>query len=286
VQKKDKLLVFPHKISWKGNVPVPDRRDAQVVELDPGLEPLAVECGHFLECVRLRSRPKTDGEEGLNVLRVLNACQISLEAGGKPISLHPAPVTDRPYFIHPSAVVDEPCTIGAGTSIWHFSHVLKGSRIGKGCTFGQNVAIGPNVEIGDRVKIQNNVSVFEGVTLEDGVFCGPSMVFTNVFNPRSEIPRMKELRRTRVMQGATIGANATIVCGNTIGRYAFIGAGAVVTRNVPDYALVAGNPSRQAGWVCRCGAKLEAAAGRQRCRTCGNTYEVRGRTLRPVKENQ
>ena len=160
------------------------------------------------------------------------------------------------YFVHTSSYVDEGVEIGAGTKIWHFCHILKGSRIGCGCKVGQNVVIGPNVCIGNNVKIQNNVSVYEGVTLEDDVFCGPSMVFTNVINPRSAIIRMHEIRPTLVRKGASIGANATIVCGHTVGRYAFVGAGAVVTRDVPDYALVTGVPGRIAGWFCECGIKL------------------------------
>jgi len=153
------------------------------------------------------------------------------------------------------------------------SHVLKGSRIGKNCRIGQNVVIGPRAEIGDGVKIQNNVSIYEGVTLEDHVFCGPSMVFTNVHNPRSEIHRMHELRPTLVKQGATLGANCTIVCGVTIGRYAFVGAGAVVTHDVPDYALVYGNPARITGWMCECGTKLAAQDGPVTC-ACGKAYQL------------
>src|SRR6185295_13801032 len=154
----------------------------------------------------------------------------------------------RKWFAHGSAFIDEGVEIGEGTSIWHVSHILKGSKIGKSCKIGQNVVIGPNVTIGDGVKIQNNVSVYEGVTLEDYVFCGPSMVFTNVFNPRSEIPRMGELKPTLVKRGTTLGANCTIVCGITIGQYAFIGAGAVVTKDVPDYGLTVGAPARMTGW--------------------------------------
>jgi UDP-2-acetamido-3-amino-2,3-dideoxy-glucuronate N-acetyltransferase len=161
-----------------------------------------------------------------------------------------------------------------------------GSRIGQNCKIGQNVVIGPNAVIGSSVKVQNNVSVYEGVTLEDHVFCGPSMVFTNVFNPRCEIPRMKELRPTLVRRGATIGANATIVCGNTIGSYAFIGAGAVVTKDVSDYALMAGNPAKQLGWVCRCGAKLPVRRGVIICSACGNTYKLAKGKMTAVKENQ
>ena len=159
-------------------------------------------------------------------------------------------------YIHESSYVDDNVTIGSGTKIWHFSHVLPNCDIGEDCSLGQNVVIGPNVSIGSRVKIQNNVSVFEGVTLEDGVFCGPSCVFTNVNNPRSEIVRKDEYRRTTVRRGASIGANATIVCGHDLGEYCFIAAGAVVTREVPAYALMAGTPARQIGWMSKAGGRL------------------------------
>jgi UDP-2-acetamido-3-amino-2,3-dideoxy-glucuronate N-acetyltransferase len=162
------------------------------------------------------------------------------------------------YYVHPTAVIDPHVSIGAGTKIWHFSHILSGSKIGGQCTIGQNVMIGPDVHIGSRCKIQNNVSVYRGVLLEDEVFCGPSVVFTNVLNPRAFIDRMNELRPTVVRQGASIGANATIVCGVTLGVYAMVGAGAVVTRDVPDYALVTGVPARFQGWVSRNGHPLTA----------------------------
>lgn len=188
--------------------------------------------------------------------------------------------------LHESAYVDLPCEIGAGTRIWHFSHVMEGSRIGRHCNLGQNVVISPGVVLGNRVKIQNNVSVYEGVTLEDDVFCGPSMVFTNVINPRSEIPRKDEYRETRVRTGATLGANSTVVCGVEIGNYALVGAGAVVTQDVPPYALMLGVPARRAGWVCRCGVTLPATSGSIRCGACGNLYEASDDTLKPVRETQ
>src|SRR5882757_192092 len=160
------------------------------------------------------------------------------------------------YFAHESCYVDDGCVIGDDTKIWHFTHVMSGARIGRGCNIGQNVVVSPDVVVGDNVKIQNNVSLYTGVILEDDVFCGPSMVFTNVVNPRSHVSRKSEYRKTLVQRGATIGANATIVCGHTIGRYAFIGAGAVVTRDVPDYALMLGVPARQQGWMSRHGYRL------------------------------
>ena len=164
---------------------------------------------------------------------------------------------DRLYFAHETAIIDEGCIIGSGTRIWHFSHIMNGCTIGEQCSIGQNVVISPEVTIGNRVKIQNNVSVYTGVICEDDVFLGPSAVFTNVINPRSAIVRKNEYKPTIVQKGATIGANATIVCGITIGRYAFIGAGAVVTKNIPDYALVIGNPARQSGWMSEYGHKLK-----------------------------
>ena len=193
-------------------------------------------------------------------------------------------MSELPYFVHESAYVDEPVSIGTGTRIWHFSHVMKNAVIGEGCSIGQNVNVAPGVKIGRGVKIQNNVSLYEGVELGDYVFCGPSCVFTNVMNPRSEIVRKNEYRRTVVGRGASIGANATIVCGTAIGRYAFVAAGAVVTRGeVPDYALMAGVPARQRGWMSRHGFPLGApdAEGVLRCPTSGWRYrEIQPGTLR------
>ena len=183
-----------------------------------------------------------------------------------------------PYWVHPSSYIDEGCEIGEGTKIWHFCHVMAGARIGRHCNVGQNVVVSPDVVIGDNVKIQNNVSIYTGVVLEDDVFCGPSMVFTNVINPRSHVSRKHEYRRTLVRRGATLGANCTVVCGVTGGRYGFVGAGAVVTRDVPDFALVLGNPARTTGWMCRCGVKLAARAvppAAAACRVCGTRYALR-----------
>lgn len=198
-----------------------------------------------------------------------------------------APETSRfpGVRIHESAYVDEPCEIGEGTRIWHFCHVMAGSRIGRGCNLGQNVVVAGDVVLGDNVKVQNNVSIYTGVTLEDDVFCGPSMVFTNVMNPRSEIPRRDEYRPTLVRRGATLGANSTIVCGVEIGAYAFVGAGAVVTRDVPPYGLMLGTPARRRGWMCRCGVRLPEgaeAAPDLRCEACPRRYRPEGEQLRPV----
>jgi UDP-2-acetamido-3-amino-2,3-dideoxy-glucuronate N-acetyltransferase len=181
------------------------------------------------------------------------------------------------YFAHESAYVDHGAIVGDDTKIWHFSHVMSGARIGRRCNIGQNVVVSPDVTIGDNVKIQNNVSVYTGVVLEDDVFCGPSMVFTNVVNPRSHVSRKHEYQKTLVRRGATLGANSTIVCGHVIGEYAFVGAGTVVTRDVPAYALVIGNPGRIAGWMCHCGVKVASGAtppARVHCAACGAEFSL------------
>jgi UDP-2-acetamido-3-amino-2,3-dideoxy-glucuronate N-acetyltransferase len=280
VEPKDKLLLYPHSIEWKNQIPVASKAQAEPVSID-SWEPLRAECLHFLECVQTRHRPRTDGEEALRVLTVLQQCQRSLESQAQhapeaPTSAATAAAASRPFFAHESAFLDEGVEIGEGTKIWHVSHILKNSRVGKKCNIGQNVVIGPNVSVGDHVKIQNNVSVYEGVTLEDSVFCGPSMVFTNIINPRSEVPRMHELKRTLVRRGASLGANCTIVCGTTIGQYAFVGAGAVVTKDVADYSLVVGTPARVVGWVCSCGEKLKFVDDAATCAACDKQYRQVG----------
>jgi UDP-2-acetamido-3-amino-2,3-dideoxy-glucuronate N-acetyltransferase len=190
---------------------------------------------------------------------------------------------NKEYFVHESSYVDEPCFIGPGTKIWHFSHVMKNSTMGSGCNIGQNVVISPDVTIGNNVKIQNNVSVYTGCILEDDVFCGPSMVFTNVINPRSHVARKDEYKTTLVRRGASLGANCTVVCGTTVGRYAFVGAGSVVTRDVPDYALAYGNPARVRGWMCACGIGMEFGAdGRGTCEACGAKYTKSGEQVTPA----
>ena len=188
----------------------------------------------------------------------------------------------KDYFVHESSYVDDGVEIGEQTTIWHFCHILKGTRIGKQCRIGQNVVIGPHVAVGNNVKIQNNVSVYSGVTLEDDVFCGPSMVFTNVITPRCAFPRNadKDFAPTLVKRGASIGANATIVCGHTIGEHALIGAGAVVTKDVPAYAVVYGNPARQHGWACECGVVLAFDGDHAECLECGRQYrQIDGVTI-------
>ncbi len=248
-----KLTLFRHRIAWRNGLPEPARAEAEPVTLDPA-EPLEQECRHFLDCVRTNARPRTDAVEALAVLRVLAAAEQAMRTVAPAT---PVPTPDSPgVFVHESAFVDPGCELGEGTRIWHFSHILGGVRIGRHCVIGQNAMVGPDVAVGDHCKIQNNVSLYRGVTLEDGVFCGPSCVFTNVLNPRAEVERKDEFRATLVRRGATIGANATIVCGHTLGEYCFVAAGAVVTRDVPAFALVAGNPARRIGWVSRSGERL------------------------------
>ncbi len=250
---EDKLLLYPHEVQWKNRIPTAVKASAEKVSLPEG-EPLKNECQHFIECCKAGTTPQTDGREGVRVLKVLAACEAALRARHE----KPAPKVASPsYFAHESAWIDAGCTIGAGTKIWHACHVMERARIGADCSFGQNCFIASDVVVGDRVKVQNNVSLYTGVYIEDDVFLGPSCVFTNVTNPRSQIDRRSLYESTRVKRGASIGANATIRCGVEIGRYAFVGAGAVVTKNVPDYALVVGVPAEQVGWMSRHGQRLE-----------------------------
>jgi UDP-2-acetamido-3-amino-2,3-dideoxy-glucuronate N-acetyltransferase len=269
---EEKLFIYPHKIEWKeGKIPVAHRADYYPVKVGHS-EPLREELQHFLESIREKRRPRTDGEEGLRVLRVLEEAERSLITGKQPQPFKGTGGAD--YFAHESAVIDTGAQIGRGTKIWHFTHILKGSTIGADCVIGQNVMIGSEVAIGNKCKVQNNVAIYTGVTLEDEVFCGPSCVFTNVYNPRAFIERKHEFRPTLVKRGATIGANATIICGVTIGNYAMIGAGAVVTRDVPDHALVTGVPAVQAGWVCQCGTTLRFENDNARCNYCMMEYRL------------
>ncbi len=273
---KEKLTLYPHVIHWEGNVPVPEKAESSFVEAPEG-EPLKAECAHFLESIAEKRTPLTDGREGLAVLTVLNAAQKSLNNGGCAVSFEKAPdghaaaPAAPEFFVHETALVEKGVTLAKDVKVWHFSHILPGTKVGEGANIGQNVVAGPDVTIGAGCKIQNNVSVYKGVTLEDGVFCGPSMVFTNVYNPRAFIRRMAELRPTLVKKGATLGANSTIVCGVTIGRYALVGAGAVVVRDVPDHALMVGNPAKRIGWVCECGVTLGKDG---LCSGCGRRYDI------------
>ncbi|NQT83392.1 Gfo/Idh/MocA family oxidoreductase [bacterium] len=277
---ENKLTLYPHKVEWINRSPTAVKGEGKVVPIEMR-EPLKVECEHFLGRIESHQPPRTDGREGLKVLRILDACQKSLETGGATIDLsvqRKAVEAEPLYLVHESSYVDEGCEIGEGTKIWHFSHIMSGARIGKNCSIGQNVNIGGRAVVGNHVKVQNNVSIYDEVTLEDEVFCGPSMVFTNVINPRSEIVRKDEYKPTLVKRGATLGANCTILCGNTIGKYAFVGAGAVVTKDVPDYVLVIGVPAQTVGWMCRCGAaRLEfLSEGQASCKLCNRSYTKQG----------
>ncbi|MEN3040585.1 MAG: DapH/DapD/GlmU-related protein [Bacteroidia bacterium] len=272
---KPELIFYPHRVQWKeGRLPtLVTATEPESISFSP-YEPLMAEMQHFLSCLQTRQSPLTSAQALLPVVQLVEKLYKRLfpEASG--------PV---PYFVHPTALIDEDVEIGEGTKIWHFSHILRGSRIGKNCVLGQNVVVGPFVRVGNNCKIQNNVSLYYGVELEDGVLCGPSCVFTNDKYPRAFIERRNEFLQTRVKQGATIGANATIMCGITIGRFAMIGAGAVVLNDVPDHALVVGNPARQVGWVCECGETLKEIEPDTLflCDRCDLLYE---RTLKGLKK--
>jgi UDP-2-acetamido-3-amino-2,3-dideoxy-glucuronate N-acetyltransferase len=253
----DKLVIYPHRVEWKDRNPSGVKAEARPVAIE-ATEPLRNECRQFLDSLESRCEPLSNGQEGLRVLRVLDACQKSMDLHMSVSLTQPSDAPAKRYFAHQTAVIDEPCEIGAGTRIWHFSHVLKGAKIGERCIFGQNCQVAEDVVIGNNVKVQNNVSIYTGTVIEDDVFLGPSCVLTNVTNPRAQINRHSLYERTVFRRGATVGANATIVCGIELGRYCFIGAGAVVTKDVPDYALMAGNPARQVGWMSRHGQRLAA----------------------------
>jgi len=271
----EKLVLYPHIINWKDGLPIAEKAAAVPVLLsDQWEEPLKAECRSFLEAISSGRQPFTSGEEGLRVLHVLELSQKSMKEKEAPGSGKTLPETvkylpPKDAFVHETAIIDDGIRIGKGAKIWHFSHVLSGTTIGEYCNIGQNVVIGPDVDVGDRCKIQNNVSIYKGVNLEEGVFCGPSMVFTNIYNPRAEISKMDQVRPTLVKKGATLGANCTIVCGHTIGQYAFVGAGAVVNTDVLAHALMVGNPAKQIGWACVCGERL---TNKFKCPICKNTY--------------
>jgi UDP-2-acetamido-3-amino-2,3-dideoxy-glucuronate N-acetyltransferase len=262
-----KLVLYPHKVEWRNRIPTAVKANGEVVPL-ADCEPLRAECRHFINSVESRRAPVSDGAEGLRVLQVLDACQRALIKG--PVTLDRPGATHKKalsFFAHESAYVDDGADIGAGTKIWHFSHIMKGARIGSGSIIGQNVNVDGGTIVGNNVKIQNNVSVYAGAVIEDDVFLGPSCVLTNVTNPRSQINRHSLYEKTHLKRGCTVGANATIVCGVTVGRYAFVGAGSVVTKDVADFALVVGNPARQVAWISRHGHRLEApdSDGIMRC---------------------
>ncbi len=279
---EQKIALYMHKIDWKDQTPTPNKADLTYISVENVCEPLRAQALHFLECIDTGNAPTTSADEGVKVLQVLDAADRSMNSGSA-VMLNERKeniVKEEINGVHATAVIDPPVVIGAGTKVWHFSHVLADAKIGQNCTIGQNVMIGRGVIIGDRCKIQNNVSVYEGVTLQDGVFCGPSCVFTNVLTPRADVERKDEFQNTIVHEGATIGANATVVCGNNIGRYAMIGAGAVVTSDVPNYALMAGVPARRTGWVSKAGEVLDESL---KCPRTGAQYqEIDAHTLQEV----
>lgn len=265
----EKLQLFPYEVGWPtDSVPVARCADRVTITVEQS-EPLLLECEELVKCITLGTAPRTGPESGIAVLEVLEAGTRSMTQRGYSVALDTT--TDVAPEVHPTAIVDPGAEVGKGTKIWHFSHIMDGARIGDDCVIGQNCFIGRDVRVGDGVRVQNNVSVYSGVTLERSVFCGPSVVFTNVRNPRSERSRRGIYEKTLVKEGASLGANAVIVCGITIGRYAMIGAGAAVTRDVPDYALVVGVPAKVAGWRCQCGEPIESDGGYGRCE-CGEEY--------------
>jgi UDP-2-acetamido-3-amino-2,3-dideoxy-glucuronate N-acetyltransferase len=277
---KEKLVMYRQPLVWSGgNIPEAKKSKGELVKTIEE-EPLRLECSHFIECCDERKAPVTDSREGLRVLQVLNAAQQSLDQNGKAfnpslITRHRSPAA---FFSHPTAIIDPEAKIGAGSKVWHFSHVMARAEIGENCNIGQNVVVSPGVKLGRNVKVQNNVSIYTGVICEDDVFLGPSMVFTNVNNPRSAVVRRDQYITTLIRKGATIGANATIVCGNELGEYCFIGAGSVVTKPVKPFAVVAGNPARHIGWMSCHGEKLHlplAGNGSAVCPSTGETYVLR-----------
>lgn len=283
----EKLIVYRDYLTWEsGQVPVAKKSTGQA-ELIPESEPLKAECQHFLDCCQTGQTPLTDGREGLAVLQVLDAAQRSLEAKGQAVQLtqpnrshQPGNVgqtsqSSQPYFAHETAIIDQGAQIADGCAIWHFSHVCSGAQVGPRCNLGQNVFIAGGVKLGSNVKVQNNVSIYAGTEVGDDVFLGPSCVLTNVSNPRSQVNRRSFYEKTVLGRGATVGANATIVCGVELGRYAFIAAGATVTTDVPDYALMMGVPAKQKGWMSRHGHPLRFnSEGLASCPESGLRYQL------------
>lgn len=270
----EKLVLHRDHLTWSnGRTPTPSKGGGVPIVLAEA-EPLRQECQHFIDCCRDRKAPRTDGAEGLRVLQVLKAAQASLDRDGDAVEVQDA--RGLAYFAHSTAIIDPKATVGAGSKVWHFSHVMAGAVLGQNCNLGQNVVISPGVVLGRNVKVQNNVSVYTGTTVEDDVFLGPSCVLTNVSNPRSQVNRQKLYEETLIRRGATVGANATIVCGVTLGRYCFVAAGAVVTKDVPDYALVVGSPARHRGWMSRHGHVLPQpdSEGVMTCPESGLRYRM------------
>ena len=277
---EEKLFLYPHKIEWENRIPVAHKAEVETVPIAMS-EPLRLECQHFLDCIRDKRVPVTDGSEGLRVLSILYAAQESFNNGSRKISLKKLGIKGlrtTNIFVHPTAYVAESCTIGKNTKIWHNSQIQSGAQIGENCTVGHNCFVGSHARIGKGVKLESNVDVWDLVTLEDYVFVGPSAVFTNDIAPRARYPKKKypkygKWTSTLVKEGASIGANATIVSGVTIGRYAFVGAGAVVNKDIPDYAIAVGVPAKVIGWMCECGSKLEFKTDKFLCPNCSCRYQ-------------
>jgi UDP-2-acetamido-3-amino-2,3-dideoxy-glucuronate N-acetyltransferase len=272
----EKLLIHRNYLTWTdGRSPTPNKVTGEYLAV-PEQEPLKQECLHFIECCQSRQKPRTDSAEGLRVLQVLKAAQESLQHDGD--ARQPQKMlmeSANNYFAHPTALIDPLARIGDGSKVWHFSHVMANAQIGDNCNLGQNVVVSPGVDLGRNVKVQNNVSIYTGTVIEDDVFLGPSCVLTNVSNPRSQVNRRNLYEKTTIRRGATIGANSTIVCGTTLGRYCFIAAGCVVTKDVPDYALVRGNPGKQVGWMSRHGHRLNFdASGIAQCPESKLRYQL------------
>ncbi|MDP4224982.1 MAG: Gfo/Idh/MocA family oxidoreductase [Bacteroidota bacterium] len=274
---EEKIAFYPSSLNFKGNVPQIEKYPHEFMTVQEA-EPLKNECQHFIDCIEQNRTPVSGAQEAIRVLTVLDMVSTPVEIN---TMMKTSQVTN--YFKHDSAYIDEGVTIGEGTKIWHFSHILKGVTIGQNTIIGQNVMIGPDVSVGNNCKIQNNVSLYSGIILEDGVFCGPSCVFTNVNNPRAEIERKNEYRKTHIEKGVTIGANATIVCGVRLGAYSFVGAGATVTKDVPPHALVVGIPAKQSGWVSHAGEILKEDLI---CHREGRQYKVVDRQLVEIEEKK
>ena len=287
---EEKLVLHRNHLQWsEGRYPQIKQGDSEKI-IVPQQEPLRLECEHFIKCCDERTTPRTDGQEGLRVLKVLQAAQASMNVDGgekDPAQKHYlSPSTAINYSVHSSAIIDSNVSIGPGTQIGHFSHVMEGAKIGPSCTLGQNVAVSPGVVLGKNVKVKNNVSLYPGVICEDDVFLGPCMVFTNMSNPRSAVPPKTLYQNTFVRKGATIGANATILTGIELGEHCFVGAGAVVTQSVKPFALAVGNPAKQIGWMSRYGERLslplKAPEGQTLSATCphtGETYQLENESL-------
>lgn len=275
--KEKELLYYEKGIDWVQGEPVKREGPTEVIPYDNTM-PLTEEIRYFVEHLDGRPIEISNGQNGMDVLEILEQATHSLMETDRKTAPPPAaqPAEEKKYFVHSTAVVDDGVEIGDGTKIWYFSHVQTGAKIGKKCVLGQNVNVANNVTIGNHVKIQNNVSVYEGVTLEDYVFCGPSMVFTNILDPRSKYPQVgaEYYIKTLVKEGASLGANSTIVCGHTIGRHAFIAAGAVVAKDVPDFSLMMGVPAKRKGWICECGEILPEFDKKAVCPRCGFKYQL------------